>query len=95
MQLDPTLTIPGCPRYFQGVGCCPHIVAANGLSRPFRLGDFHILLRLSQLLLFHSKTSVSAESLSHSMQLVYRKDPAGVLQWSFAVMQLVFATLRH
>jgi len=29
------------------------------------------------------------------MQLVYRRDAAGFLKWTFAVMQLVFGTLQQ
>src|SRR5882757_9168571 len=92
-KLDHTLRVPDYTTCFQAFGCFPHTFAANAPSHHFRLGDFHIFLPLSRQNLFGCRTSLAAEPLSHWIRLVYRRDAAGFLKWTFAVMQLVFCTL--
>jgi hypothetical protein len=64
-KLDQTLKVPDCTTFFQAFGCFPHTFAANALSRPFRLGDFHFFLRLSLQWPFRCNIPFGAEPLSH------------------------------
>jgi len=61
-KLDSTLKVPDRTTCFLAFGCFPHTFAANALSRPFRLGDFHFSLRLSLQNLFRCRTSFALDA---------------------------------
>jgi len=65
-KLDHTLKVLDCTTCFQAFGCFPHTFAANALSRPFRLRDFHFFLRLSLRWPFPCSGSFAVEP--HSLQ---------------------------
>jgi len=105
-KLDRTLKVPDCTMYSQAFGCFPHTFAVNavlGLSGldiftsacVFRCGAQFAAVAVSLQWLFCCKTSFAAQPLSHWIQLVCRRDTAGFLKWTFAVMQLVICTLRQ
>ena len=63
-KLNHTLRVPDCTTCFQAFGCFPHTFAANALSHPFRLGDFHFFLHLALWWPFRCSGSFAAKPLS-------------------------------
>jgi len=82
-KFDSALKVPESTMCFQAFGCFPHSFAANALSRPFRLGDFHSFLRLSLGWPFRCSGSLAAKLLS--LQNLFRTR----FSWSIEETQLV------
>jgi hypothetical protein len=69
-KLDRTLKAADCTMRFQAFRCLPYTIAADALSRPFRLGDFRFFFRLSLWWPFHSSGLFAAVALSQ--QTIFR-----------------------